>query len=552
MARFNQSKTVAKKAQVAKLMPTPEIVNKAGGKAYKASAELELATRLLNMFCTSTYYDTAEGSLQGLIDVIPRLKNPIFAAKAAILARTEFGMRSGTHALTCELARALNVQGIKGTVWFRPFVSRVVDRVDDMTEIMGYWQAKYGSSGTRKGNFKKFPCALKRGLGDAFNKFNAYQLGKYRSEGGSVKLVDVVRLVHPVPEDRKNASGLKKLIEGTLRATGRQVGLTKAGQKAKTVEEKAELKAAVLKETVEDKKTGYFELLKNLGGILRDAPDQLDAALKRIVDPKEIKGSRVMPFRYLDAYRAIEALYKDNKNHRKVLVALSKALDIACENIPILGNTLVVVDVSDSMTSAVRASKQDMERNARRGTTVLSRKDAGALFGALVVKAGLGDLMVFASDAEYVKYNPADSAISIAEKAAKYRGVNGHGTNFNAIFNLAIKEKYDRIVIFSDMQGWMPDRQSFQEDYWSMSSTRGRNGGAPVSSFKRYVEKHGNPWVYSCNLDAHGELMFPEKGAKVVTLAGYSTKMFEMMALGEQDPAVLVNKINAVSLTEEE
>jgi len=404
-----------------------------------------------------------------------------------------------------------------------------------MTEIMAYWLSLEESG---------IPNSLKRGLADAFGKFDAYQLGKYRSEGSAVKLVDVVRLVHPATT-KKNAKGLEKLVQGTLRATGRQVKLTKAGQVAKTDEEKAALKKAVLKETVEDKKTGYFELLKNLGGILRDAPDQLNKALKRIVDPKEIDGSRVMPLRYLDAYRAIEDLYGDNKNHRKVLKALSEALDISCGNIPILGNTLVAVDVSGSMTHPVRASNADLKRNAMRGTRVLSCKDAGCLFGALVVKAGLGDLMVFASDAKYVKYNPADSAISISEKGAKNDGVNGHGTNFNAVFNRAIKEKYERIVIFSDMQGWMPDKQNFMEDYWG--SYYG-DGGAPVSSFKEYCAKHGVPWVYSCNLSDHGTLMFPEKGAKVVTLAGYSNKLFDIMALGETDPNVLVNKINAVEL----
>lgn len=539
MAKFNQTKVSAKKTAIAKAMPVPEMVNKAGGRAYKAGAELELAIRLLNMFCTSTYYDTAQQSLQGLIDVVPRLKDPIFAAKAAILARTEFGMRSGTHALTCELARALHNNGMKVT-WFRPFVRRVVDRVDDMTEIMAYWNS-LDEPGT--------PNALKRGLRDAFDKFDTYQLGKYRSENGAVKLVDVVRIVHPVPVEKKNATGLAKLIKGTLRAIGRHVGLTKAGQTAKTVEEKKELKAAVLKETVADRKTGYFELLKNLGGILRDAPAELDAALKRIVDPNEIKGSRVMPFRYLDAYRAIEALYGSDTNHRKVLKALSQALDISCSNIPILGRTLVAVDVSDSMTAAVRASKEDIERNTRRGTQVLSRKDAAALFGALVVRAGLGDLMMFASNAAYVKYNPADSAISIAKEVSKNRGCGGHGTNFHEIFNTALGQKYDRIVIFSDMQGWMPDRQAFVSDPFAGRFVQCPTSGAPTTSFARYAEKHGIPWVYSCNLDAHGELMFPEKGAKVVTIAGYSEKMFEMMALGEQDPHVLVNKINAVSLT---
>ena len=62
------------------------------------------------------------------------------------------------------------------------------------------------------------PNSLKRGIRDAFDKFDGYQLAKYRGEGRTVKLVDVVNLVHPKPTDR-NRDALEQLIKGSLRST---------------------------------------------------------------------------------------------------------------------------------------------------------------------------------------------------------------------------------------------------------------------------------------------------------------------------------------------
>ena len=60
--------------------------------------------------------------------------------------------------------------------------------------------------------------ALKRGVRDAFAKFDGYQLAKYRGERSAVKLVDVVNLVHPAPTDL-NRVALNQLVAGKLRST---------------------------------------------------------------------------------------------------------------------------------------------------------------------------------------------------------------------------------------------------------------------------------------------------------------------------------------------
>lgn len=55
---------------------------------------------------------------------------------------------------------------------------------------------------------KCVPNAMRKGFKKAFDKFDAYQLAKYRAENKSIKLVDLVNLIHP-----RHNKALQSLIE---------------------------------------------------------------------------------------------------------------------------------------------------------------------------------------------------------------------------------------------------------------------------------------------------------------------------------------------------
>ena len=177
--------------------------NLAGGQAYKQSSEMALVSLLLTSFVNDQFYRDGNKSLEDLRSHIKSNKNKEFVAKSAIFARDEFGMRSITHALAGELTSE-----ISGLEWAKSFYEKVISRVDDMTEIMSY----YLNNKTDK-NKPKFPSSLKKGFAKAFDKFDAYQLAKYKGENKDVKLVDVVNLVHPVPTKR-NEDALNSLVNG--------------------------------------------------------------------------------------------------------------------------------------------------------------------------------------------------------------------------------------------------------------------------------------------------------------------------------------------------
>jgi hypothetical protein len=464
--------------------------NLAGGEGYSESPQLELVSLLLTSMVQDSFYESANSNMDRLKDLIAK-NDPKFAAKAAIYTRHEFGLRSISHVAAGEIAAL-----VKGEQWTRYFFEKVVRRVDDITEILSYYLGKYG---------KPIPNSLKRGLADSFDKFDEYQLAKYRAEGKALSLVDVVNLVHPTPSV-KTADALAKLVKGELKSKKTwESTITNAGQTAKSKEEKAEKKAAGWAELIESKSLGYFALLKNLRNIMQDAPDCLPAALDMLVNPKLIHKSLVLPFRFQTATN--EFIGSSDPASRNVLEYLNRAVEISLDNVPKFeGLTLVAIDGSGSM----------------RGAPI----DNASLFGAALYKANNAILMKFAGTASHMTLHPGDSFWSIQE-AIKANPV-GQATNFHSIFEIST-QKYDRIIILSDMQGW-------QDSHSYMSH------GNPAPAFADYKKRTGaDPHVYSLDLKGYGTLMFPERN--VYALAGFSEKIFDLMKALEQDRKALVKEI---------
>jgi hypothetical protein len=482
MAKFNT--TVPKQ----KTLTT----NLAGGQAYQQSNELELISILLTSFVSDQFYRQSGDTLDRVKTLLDKV-SPKFAAKTAIFARDKFGMRSITHALAGELTSKLG-----GHEWSKDFYDKVVVRVDDMTEIMSY----YLDNKTDKSK-PKFPNALKKGFASAFDKFDNYQIAKYKNENKEVKLIDIVNLVHPVPTN-SNKDALSKLVAGNLKSTDTwESKLSKAGQEASNEEELTQLKSDAWGELLTTRKIGYFALLRNLRNIINQSPQFVELACDLLVDEKMIRSSRVLPFRFATAYEEISKLGSSSEV-RKVMTALHQALDISSVNIPKFdGETLVVLDVSGSMSG--------------------KPSEIASLFGAMLAKANNCDVMTFATSAGYKSYNPMDSILTIRNG---FR-FSGGGTNFKDIF-LKANKKYDRVIILSDMQGWIGHT-------------------TPASEFNLYKKKFNcNPYVYSWDLAGLGTMQLPE--SNVFALAGFSDKVFDIMKWLETDRNVLYKMIDEIEI----
>ena len=139
--------------------------NLAGGQAYSQSNELALVSMLLTSFVNDQFYRNSDDTLFELRKLLSKV-DPEFAAKACIYARDKFGMRSISHALAAELAKYLS-----GKDFAKNFYDKIVVRPDDMMEILAYYNTNCGT---------KIPNSIKKGFAKSFDRFDSYQLSKWK------------------------------------------------------------------------------------------------------------------------------------------------------------------------------------------------------------------------------------------------------------------------------------------------------------------------------------------------------------------------------------
>lgn len=493
MARFNEP--------AATLTRT---LNRAGGEAFVESPRLALASLLVTSFVNDQFYRSADEAIEETIALMNALPDPRFAAKAAIVARRDFGMRSISHVVAAELPHLESVRNVGhgyDRAWLVDFYPSVVERVDDVTEILSYWLSKYG---------KPLPQAMKRGLARALSQFDRYQLAKYRGEGKAMRLVDAFSLLRPEPRDDEQTTNYRDLMHGKLTSAGEtwEAEITAAeGDPARVADAWTRL--------VGERKIGHFALLRNLRNIIEQAPAIVPAAAALLADEQRILSSKVLPFRYASAFEALD------RPPREIVEAINRAIDVSLRVVKLTkleGRTLVALDASRSMTQA--PYNLDIKRYS---TPPIKH---GSLFAAVLVKGFGADFMEFAQNAWFMRVNYVDSTMGIA-RAMEADATIGQQTDFRSIFN-ALDRPYDRIVILSDMQGWV-----------------GRM--PPTRELNAYRERIGaDPAIFSFDLAGYGTLQLPER--RVFALAGFSEKALEIMNALEQDQDAFVNRIESMSL----
>ena len=553
-------------------------VNRAGGEAWSQAAELELASLVLTSFVQDQFYRSAEQTVVRLRALV-RAVDPAFAARLALLARRQFQLRSISHVLAAEIAEV-----VKGEPWTRPFYRELVVRADDITAILARRQAAYG--------LRPLPNSLKRGLADALRMQSEYALAKYASGTDRVHMVDAVNLCRPV-----ETPAVRALVTGTLGAPDTwEVALTRAGRAADSAAEARAVKAAEWERLVSEDRLGYMALLRNLRNIAEHCSAETVAlAAARVADPDRVRASRQLPFRFASALTALRE--KDPALAEGPLGrAVAAALEIAVSNVPELpGKTLVAVDTSGSMLGGWWFDEWDRRAPIETAT----------VFAAALAKRSDADVLLFDDKVRWFAVERSQSVAAIG--AAIRELVTGGGTDFHLIFENA-RERYDRIVILSDMQTWVPRivpvwAEAPMGDSWDVlkAEATGEAAGGSLSvdalygRYDGYVARHeteppatwletasegvvlhqpssrravvrlmgttmgveasyrayrrrtgADPAVFCFDLQGYGTTQFSE--GRVMQLAGFSEKVFDLMPLFERGEDALVEAVWAVEL----
>lgn len=470
MAKFNTTQT-------------NKTVNKEGHAAYKMRDKEKLVTQVLTSFINEKkfYSDNTAEMQETIKNVIAT--DPQFVANLAVFARREFNMRSVSHVLTAYLAHEVN-----GKPYVRNVVKAVTLRGDDVTEIMACYLSMFG---------KPVPNSLKKGIADAMQDFDEYTLAKYKGDGKSVKMRDLLCLCRPTPKNAAQSEMWKRLLNGDLETPYTwETELSAKGNNKETWEN-----------LIDSGKVGYMALLRNLRNILIASPSNENKVLDTIQNPDAVRRSKQLPFRYLSAYKEIIGI-----GGSRVYDALENAVEASIANMPRLeGTTVIAVDKSGSMGDRISANS-----NVR-------CFEIAMLLGLIANK--ICDNSYFFTFDSIIDTYPMSHRSGILETVAQAK--SGGGTNMELPFRKMISGNYkaDRVIIVSD------------------NECNGGGYNTPVQTLAdKYRWKSGNDiWVHAIDLMGYGTQQFC--GAKTNIVAGWSERVFEFIKLAEQGEGSLEKAI---------
>jgi hypothetical protein len=517
-AKVASTPTPTKRKVAAKAIPTPNTTNISGHQAYEKDKWLKLLTMLNTLKLENQYYRTESKTMFDLRESIMECSkhDPYFTAQCIVYSRcVGEGMRSINHLAAVYLAPYLS-----GFDWGKRFYGAwnkrdqkggTVFRPDDISEMVAAYSAL---------NDKNITNAMKKGFKSALEGMDSYSLLKYKSS-----LVDIINLVRPHPDlstakvkhNGKNISTFEAIIKGyNVSADTWEVAQSDAGQiVAKAVKEGKisktqaevllqEAKADNWESMLADGKLGILAALRNIRSILLAKPNSntVDMLCELLKNPIAIRQGKIMPYQIDMANEVVNAEF-NNMDSRKISKALNEGYEASIPNLKevLSGDTLVMIDFSGSMSALIEDPKGKVKYKS-------DAASKAALIAATIAKATNADIIRFGSTAEYVNYNINQDVFGIAK--GMYRGMGG--TSLSSAWNLAATsgKKYTRVFILSDNEC---------------------NIGNSYKSYDSYVQKSGDPYVYSVDLAGYGTDCLA--GPKVRYYYGFGYTMFDDIATVE-------------------
>lgn len=444
---------------------TPDAVTHEGGPGYSRDPKSELfLLAVTNMVGENKFYESGKDRDARFESLAKQViaEDPAWVGEFIPYLRNDLNMRSASLVLACLYARErLGKAAKEGAPSIRSVIHDAISRADEPAELLAYWIGQYG---------RVIPKPVKRGVADAVvDKYDEFTALKWDSDRATVRMGDVIELTHPTPADPVQSSLFRYLINdrhgradevdtilGRI-GTRRRLEAMPVEQRRPYIESSmwpADATAAAvtwewlsgwLQGPMDAKawesvipKMGYMALLRNLrnfdqAGISDEVRAQVVA---RLTDPKAVAGSRQLPIRFYNAYRAVTDAEGGGKHWQQ---PLAMALDLTLQNIPELpGRTLVMIDASGSMYS---------NWGGRRSVSKLF--EVAALFGAAI---GLrNDADVYAYDTRSVKIavRQGNSVMYAIDAVARCGLGGGTATWQNVEANY---RSHDRVIIVTDEQ----------------------------------------------------------------------------------------------------
>jgi len=483
-------------------------VNYEGAKAYTLTPELELYSAVVTASLHDQFYEGSADRLKRIRELIKK-NDPQFVARLAVYTREKMYLRSIPLVLAVELAKVHTGNGLVSNM-----VNRVVQRADEITELLAFYTLSNERKETKKLN--RLSKQIQKGLSLAFNKFDEYQFAKY-NRATAVTLKDALFIVHPKPKDDDQQILFDKIAqeelqvpytwETTLTATG-QAQYSNAGDRQKAFRYAWE-------QLVESNMLGYMALIRNLRNILQAEVDNriIDKVCAQLADEKAVLHSKQLPFRFLSAYRELKQV--KHKRTKDVLKALETAIEISVQHLQGFdSDTRVVIacDVSGSMQTAVSPR------------SVVRYYDIGLLLGMLLQHKCENVVTGMFGDKWKVVNFPQKHVLENVDAFYQREGEVGYSTNGYLVLADLIKSGRvaDKVMMFTDCQ------------MWDSNTGNQRNQNTMSEQWKRYRSMVPHAKLYLFDMAGYGKTPVDVRENGVYLIAGWSDKVFEILAAMEK------------------
>jgi TROVE domain-containing protein len=370
-----------------------------GAPARNISPELQLRRSVLAcLLWESQFYEDGVEIAGCIAELVPKVAAEKVAA-LAVEGRKQMKLRHAPLLLVREMARHKTHRALVSET-----LAQIIQRADELAEFVAiYWKdGRVPLSGQ-----------VKKGLAAAFPKFDEYQLAKYE-RGGPIKLRDVLFLCHAKPRDQAQADAWKRLVSGSLTtAVTWEVALSSGADKREAWER-----------LLREQKLGALALLRNLRNMREVGVDE-SLVLSAL---GSMSTARVLPFRFLAAARYAPQWEE----------ALEQAmLKCVAETEKLPGKTIVLVDVSGSMTAPL-SRRSEMQRT-------------DAAYGLAVLLREIAEKIAVYSFSDNLVEVPARCGFALRDAIDVSQRHNSTQLG-NAVEKLNRNEKCDRLIVITDEQ----------------------------------------------------------------------------------------------------
>jgi len=488
-----------------------EIKNHQGAKALRLSPEMELYTAVVNSTLEKTNYETGGKRLARIIQLV-RINDPYYVAQLAVYARQQMYLRSIPIVLAVELSRIHSGDNLVSRT-----VNGVIQRADEITELLAYYQAANKRIGTKKLN--KLSKQVQKGIVMALNKFDAYQFAKYNRKT-TVTFKDAIFLTHPKPKDELQQSIFNQVIQDTLETPYTwEVELSSLGQQEyASAKAKQEAVTAKWEELIDSNKLGYMALMRNLRNIMEAdvSHTHIGKIVDRLTNETAVQRSKQLPFRFMAAYQ--ELMQTRSSYTAYILEALETAIKISTANMEgfeLDTRVVIACDVSGSMM-------QPISKNSK-----IQAYDIGLVLGMLlqhrcknVITGLFGNIWK-----RYVL--PKGDVLSNVMKLKKIEGQVGYATNgYKVIQELNTKKQIvDKVMIFTDCQLW--------------NSNHYNSDAHIATEWKQYKKIAPQARLYIFDLMGYGQAPLKVAHNNVYLIGGWSDKIFDVLDTLEQGTSIV-------------